>query len=37
VQWHTETGWGGSCRSLVIRLGLSGWSGADAVFTVRFA
>jgi hypothetical protein len=37
VQWRTEGGWGGSCRSLVIRLGLDGWSGADAVFTVRFA
>lgn len=37
VQWRTEAGWGGSCRSLVIRLGLTGWSGADAVFTVRFA
>ena len=37
VQWRTEAGWGGSCRSLVIRLGLGGWSGADAVFTVRFA
>jgi virginiamycin B lyase len=37
VQWRTEAGWAGSCRSLVIRLGLGGWSDADAVFTVRFA
>jgi virginiamycin B lyase len=37
LQWRTEAGWGGTCRSLVVRLGLSGWSDADAVFTVRFA
>jgi hypothetical protein len=37
VQWRTEAGWGASCRSLVVRLGLGGWSDADAVFTVRFA
>ncbi len=37
LQWRTGAGWGGTCRSLVVRLGLSGWSDADAVFTVRFA
>ena len=37
VQWRTEAGWAASCRSLVVRLGLGGWSDADAVFTVRFA
>jgi hypothetical protein len=37
VQWRTEAGWAGSCRSLVLRFGLGGWSDADAVFTVRFA
>ena len=35
--WRTGAGWGGTCRSLVVRLGFEGWSGADAVFTVRFA
>jgi len=37
VQWRTGSGWGGTCRSLVVRFGLNGWTGADAVFTVRFA
>lgn len=37
LQWRTGAGWGGSCRSLVVRLGLNGWTGADAVFTLRFA
>jgi virginiamycin B lyase len=37
LQWRTGSGWGGTCRSLVVRLGLNGWTGADAVFTVRFA
>jgi hypothetical protein len=36
LQWRTAAGWGGSCRSLVVRLGFDGWSTADAVFTVRF-
>jgi virginiamycin B lyase len=35
--WRTGAGWGGTCRSLVVRLGLNGWTGADAVFTLRFA
>ncbi len=35
--WRTGSGWGGTCRSLVVRFGLDGWSDADAVFTVRFA
>ena len=35
--WRTGSGWGGTCRSLVVRFGLDGWSGADAVFTLRFA
>jgi hypothetical protein len=35
--WRTGSGWGGTCRSLVVRFGLNGWSGADAVFTLRFA
>jgi virginiamycin B lyase len=37
LQWRTGSGWGGTCRSLVVRLELNGWTGADAVFTVRFA
>ena len=37
LQWRTAAGWGGSCRSLVVRLGFNGWSTADAEFTVRFA
>lgn len=37
LQWRTGAGWGGSCRSLVVRLGFAGWSDADASFTVRFA
>jgi hypothetical protein len=37
LQWRTGSNWGGTCRSLVVRLGLNGWTGADAVFTVRFA
>ncbi len=36
LQWRTGAGWGGTCRSLVVRLGLDGWTGADAVFTLRF-
>ncbi len=36
LQWRTSAGWGGTCRSLVVRLGLDGWSSADAVFTLRF-
>jgi hypothetical protein len=35
--WRTGAGWGGTCRSLVVRLVFDGWSDADAVFTVRFA
>jgi hypothetical protein len=35
--WRTDGGWAGTCRSLVLRFGLQGWSGADAVFTVTFA
>jgi len=37
IHWRVGSGWGGTCRSLVVRLGLSGWSDADAVFTLRFA
>jgi virginiamycin B lyase len=37
LNWRTGAGWSGTCRSLVVRLGLDGWSGADAVFTLRFA
>jgi hypothetical protein len=37
LQWRTGAGWGGTCRSLVVRFGLNGWTGADAVFTLRFA
>jgi len=37
LQWRTGAGWSGTCRSLVVRLGLNGWTGADAVFTLRFA
>ena len=29
--------WAGTCQSLVVRLGFTGWTGADAIFTVRFA
>jgi hypothetical protein len=36
LQWRTGTGWGGTCRSLVVGLGLDGWTGAQAVFTLRF-
>jgi hypothetical protein len=36
LQWRTAAGWRGTCRSLVVRLGLDGWSSADAVFTLRF-
>ena len=36
LQWRTSAGWRGTCRSLVVRLGLDGWSSADAVFTLRF-
>ena len=36
LQWRTGAGWRGTCRSLVVRLGLDGWSSADAVFTLRF-
>lgn len=37
LQWRTDGSWDGSCRSLVVRFGLDGWSGADATFTLRFA
>ncbi|HWL91245.1 MAG TPA: PxKF domain-containing protein [Actinomycetota bacterium] len=37
LRWRTRAGWGGSCRSLVVRLGFNGWSGAEAEFTIRFA
>ena len=37
LQWRTGSNWGGTCRSLVVRLGLNGWTGADAVFPVRLA
>ena len=37
LQWRTIAGWAGTCRSLVVRFGLNGWTGADAVFTLRFA
>lgn len=36
LQWRTDAGWGGSCRSLVVRLGFDGWSDADATFTLHF-
>jgi hypothetical protein len=36
LQWQTEAGWAGTCRSLVVRFGFNGWSGADAMFTLRF-
>ena len=35
--WQTGGGWGGSCRSLVVRLAYDGWSSADAVFKLHFA
>ena len=35
--WRTGAGWAGSCRSLIVRFGLIGWTNADAVFTLRFA
>jgi virginiamycin B lyase len=35
--WRTGGGWGGTCRSLVVRFAWAGWSDADAVFTVHFA
>ena len=34
--WRTGAGWGTSCRSLIVRFGLNGWTNADAVFTLRF-
>jgi virginiamycin B lyase len=37
LQWRTGAGWGGSCRSLVVRLAFDGWSDADAIFKLRFA
>jgi virginiamycin B lyase len=37
LQWRTGADWGGTCRSLVIRLGFDGWSDAPAVFSVRFS
>ena len=37
LQWRTDADWAGSCRSLVVRFGLEGWSDADAVFTLHFA
>ena len=36
IQWRTDASWSGTCRALVVRLGFSGWSGADADFTLRF-
>ena len=33
---RTGARWRGTCRSLIVRLGLDGWSSADAVFTLRF-
>jgi virginiamycin B lyase len=33
----TDGGWGGSCRSLVVRLAYDGWSSADAVFKLHFS
>jgi virginiamycin B lyase len=35
--WRTRANWAGSCRSLVVRFGYTGWTNADAVFTVQFA
>ena len=35
--WRTNGNWAGSCRSLVVRLGFAGWTGVDAIFTVRFS
>ncbi|HEX5937470.1 MAG TPA: hypothetical protein VFZ75_07270, partial [Actinomycetota bacterium] len=35
--WRTKANWADSCRSLVLRFGFTGWTGADANFTVRFA
>ena len=35
--WRTNGNWAGTCRSLVVRLGFTGWTGADAIFTLRFA
>ena len=37
LQWRTDAAWAGTCRSLVVRFGFNGWSGADAVFTLHFA
>jgi virginiamycin B lyase len=34
--WRTGPGWAGTCRSLIVRFGLNGWTDADAVFTLRF-
>jgi hypothetical protein len=36
LQWRTGADRAGSCRSLVVRFGLDGWSDADAVFTLHF-
>jgi virginiamycin B lyase len=35
--WRTSAGWAGTCRSLIVRFGLNGWTDADAVFTLHFA
>ena len=32
-----QAGINATSRSLVVRFGIDGWSGADAVFTLRFA
>jgi virginiamycin B lyase len=37
LRWRTGSDWDGSCRSLVVRFGLDGWSDADAAFTLHFA
>ena len=35
--WRTRANWAATCRSLVVRFGYQGWTGADAVFTLRFS
>jgi hypothetical protein len=36
IQWQTDASWSGSCRALVVRLGFTGWSEADADFILWF-
>jgi sugar lactone lactonase YvrE len=36
LQWRTGAGWAGTCRSLVLRFAWTGWSEADAVFTLHY-